>query len=210
MHGGSDSKEFATGLNEHFGVEFCLSAAVHSGVMGQGGHTPEGSRFSATLSSAISLALLIPFSGNYSPTHLATRPFQGHVSLSPLPQGAGANEGGCFAHAVTMSDQSLPQKFRIGIQKSFPGSLRVAEPASYKPGSSRFVYFLFGSWIHSRCWEIVVWEENDAARSRDEGTPSWHWTLWFQSFLRQGCIPALRFYRSCPNACHKFVFLCLN
>lgn len=93
MHGGSDSKESTIGLNEHFRVEFCLSAAAQSGVMGQGGHTPEGSHFSATLSSAISLALLIPFSGNYSPIHLATMPFQGHLSLSPLAQGAGANKG---------------------------------------------------------------------------------------------------------------------
>ena len=140
-HGGSDSKESAIGLNEHFRVEFCLSAEVHSGVVGQGGHTPAGSRFSATLSSAISLALLIPFSGNYSPTRLATRPFQGHVSLSTLPQGAGANEGGCSPQAVTISGQSLPQKFRIGIQKSFPRSLQGAEPASYKPGSSRLCLF---------------------------------------------------------------------
>lgn len=109
--------------------------------MGQGGHTPEGSRFSATLPSAIRLALLIPFSGNYSPTRLATRPFQDHMSSSLLPQWAGANKGGCSLQAVTIGDQSLPQKFRTGIQKSFPGSLRVAEPALYKPGSSQWCLF---------------------------------------------------------------------
>ena len=159
--------------------------------MGQGGHTPEGSRFSATLPSAIRLALLIPFSGNYSPTHLATRPLQDHMSSSLLPQWAGANKGGCSLQAVTIGDQSLPQKFRTGIQKSFPGSLWVAEPALYKPGSSQWCLFSVSELDPQQMLrDRVRWGGNYAARSRDEGTPSWHWTLWFQAFLRQGCIPA--------------------
>ena len=114
-----------------------------SSFWGHGGGWPysEGSLFPPKLSSAVSIALLIPFSGNYSPTHLATRPLQGHMSLSPLPQWAGANKGEYSLQAVTISSQSLPQKFRIGTQKYVSVSFQVAGRASYKPGSPQLSLF---------------------------------------------------------------------
>lgn len=108
---------------------------------GAGWPYPEGSLFPPKLSSAVSLALLFPFSGNYSPTHLAARPLQGHMSLSLLPQWAGANKGEYSLQAVTISSQSLPQKFRIGTQKYFSVSFQVAGCASYKPGSPKLSLF---------------------------------------------------------------------
>lgn len=118
-----------------------MSPAAHSGAMGQGGHTQRAVSFPPKLSSAVSLALLFPFSGNYSPTHLAARPLQGHMSLSLLPQWAGANKGEYSLQAVTISSQSLPQKFRIGTQKYFSVSFQVAGCASYKPGSPKLSLF---------------------------------------------------------------------